>query len=137
MNTLKRKFCMLLSIMLTTCFLISCGDDDEPAADEIHDFFWEMNIVDRGNLTASAAKTLEINLNAACAQLEDGLTGITRGDAIYLHDKLVEILRVGFSDKPILASYGAVSFIVSLKMDDGKVVKKNTLTINKDGCSVK
>lgn len=137
MKTMKYLSMLLMMLTMSVCML-SCGDDDdEPAADEIHDFFWEMNIVDRGNLTASAAKTLEINLNAVCAQLEDELTGITRGDAVYLHDKLVEILRVEFSDKPISASYGTVSFVVSLKMDDGKVVKKNTLIINKDGCSVK
>lgn len=138
MNTLKRKLCMLLSITLTLCFLVSCGDDDEPAADEIHDFFWEVSLEDRGYLSASAANSFETGLNSLCGKYENQLVGINANDAIYLHDKLIEAFRIVYSDNSIIpASYGTIRFTITLKMENGKAIKKNTLTVNKDGCSVK
>lgn len=138
MDALKKKICMLLSIMMTICFFVSCGDDDDPATDEIRDYFWEVKVVDKGHLTASEANSFARILDDTCAELEDYLIGINRSDAIYLHDKLIKAFRVLFSDEmTIPASWGTITFTVSLKLDDGETVKKNTITISKDNCSVK
>ena len=129
MKTVTKYFVMMVA-MLAMCVNFSSCDED-PAVSGLNDYYVECN-VSGGGLDSSEISALKSALNLQFSELV--LEALEVDEATYVFDRLVKELKYEFSgglevDQPL-------KITLSLKTTDGKLVKKSTLTITYNGCTI-
>lgn len=125
-------------LLMSMCIFMSCGDDDEVSPEEVMDFYWKVEMVNKGELTASDERYIVRFLEDTYADYEDDVKGVKVNDALYVHEKLIKRMKDRFLDEmTILKSQGTIIFTVSLITERDETVKKNTFTVEYENCTVK
>lgn len=135
MKTLK-FFYLFMMVFSMSVALTSCGDDDEEEfVNTYQDYFVEVQCAD-GGLDAQQISRLNAELTADMAELVDeGLTGVTQEQAVKLFDAVVYVFADTFEDG-FEGVKGTLSISLTLKTTKGTVVRKATLKVTKDDCTV-
>lgn len=137
MNLITKKWSLCLLLIWLASFVSSCGDDEEKIDDVIQNYFISVDITDRGEMSASRANTVEINLNAILAESSDALYGIEETRAVYAYEELIEELRYEISDGDFVRrGDGTIIIQFQLNRNDGKVIRTTRMRANAEGCSI-
>lgn len=131
MKTMKYLSMLLMMVALSVC-MVSCGDDDDPIGDSFQDYYIEAD-VQGGGLDAAEINELKSELNADLSDVR--WEKMTKEDAVYYFDRSVKNLKQSFAEG-MSGINGTLRITLTLKTSNGVVVKKSTLNITKDGCTV-
>ena len=131
MKALTKYFMMMIAMMAMCVSFSSCGSDDDEPIDGIYDFYIECDVTG-GGLDSSEISTLKSALNLELSGLD--LEAMEVDEATYVFDKFVKELKYEFSDG--LGIDEVLKITLYLKTTEGKTVKKSTLKITENGCTI-
>lgn len=123
------KFFSMLLCIITLSGLVGC-DKDADIDDALNDYYISVE-VSGGGLNDAELKEFESNLNSEIPILN----GYEKKEAIYVFDRFMEEWEDEFYDG-LSGVKGTLKLTFYLKTIDGKTVKKSTLNVTKDGCSL-
>ena len=122
-NVLAMVLIAMMSLSLASCD----GDGDKDDPEELADYYFQFEVVDRGTLSDAQASAEMGQLNAAAPTL----TAYKKSEAIYVFDTIVENLRVSY----IGTNDFELSFRAKL-MKAKSTVKSKVIHITTSGCRV-
>lgn len=125
------KYLMMTIAVMALCVNFSSCKEDEGSPTGINDFYVECDIAG-GGLDSSEISTLKSALNLELSALD--LEALEVDQAIYVFDKFVKELKYEFSDGLGYDEELMITFY--LKTTDGKTVKKSTLKITENNCTI-
>lgn len=124
-NVLAIALVAMMSVGLSSCDGDDLKEDIEDST--LGDYYFKFDVVDRGTLSDAQANQLVGSLNTDISTMN----AYTKAQAVYVFDREIESLRVGFS--------GNNDFEVSLKaslMLKTSTIKSNIIHITRHGCTI-
>lgn len=124
---------LLIMVAMSVC-MVGCGDDDDEPISKYNDFYIEAD-VQGGGLSASELNEAKADMNVILAKITSSLKGIDSDTAIYAFDSFMKDLKNELKGG-IVGIEGSLQYTFTLKTTEGATIKKATLRVTKDSCTL-
>lgn len=121
---------MAMFVAMLSMSLTACSDDDDDNFSAIDDYYFEVEVYDKGSLSSENAAAIARNMTSTLSVLsQDGLD-INKAE-YYFNRAIDAIVQVYDVEQTFTAT-----FKINMKNSKGQIFKSKLLKITKDGCAV-
>ncbi|MBS5528230.1 MAG: hypothetical protein KHX42_08770 [Prevotella sp.] len=121
---------MAMFVAMLSMSLTACSDDDDDNFSAIDDYYFEVEVYDKGSLSSENAAAIARNMTSTLSVLSQD--GLKIDEAEYYFNRAVEMIVRNYDVEQTFTA----TFKINMKNSKGQIFKSKLLKLTKDGCAV-
>lgn len=121
---------MAMFVAMLSMSLTACSDDDDDNFSAIDDYYFEVEVYDKGSLSSENAAAIARDMSSTLSVFSRD--GLDIDKAEYHFNRAIDAIVDGYN----LEQTFTATFKINMKNSKGKIFKSKLLKLSKDGCAV-